>query len=298
MKTINNKETIDELTSHIISIEDEIKELEKTLISKSQIKFNIPKFSTMNISNELEKNKATIDSLNKMKKTDYMSYELELNSKENEKLIIYKQIKDIENKLNSSEVKEVNNNSANDNEIYNSEKVKISVAKERKKIESEISILKNNLILLRENLAMLYEEKKTIENEIVNIISHKESLEDYLKNFSLLINEQNSNLLSTDHFEELNFECFSFEISIINKTIYCENLSNFLSEKINININTLHAFKTLCFNNLEQNNTHSLCSSENLMIFCKKIYEFILHNSDTNDIQGNTNKIDLEVNSY
>ena len=55
-------------------------------------------------------NKATIDSLNKMKKTDYMSYELELNSKENEKLIIYKQIKDIENKLNSSEVKEVNNN--------------------------------------------------------------------------------------------------------------------------------------------------------------------------------------------
>ena len=119
-----------------------------------------------------------------------------------------------------------------------------------------------------------------------------------MKNFSLLIKEQNSNLLSTDHFEELNFECFSFEIRIINKTTYCENLSNFLSEKINININTLQAFKTLCFNYLDQNNTHSLCSSENLMIFCKKIYEIILHNSDTNDIQGNTNKIDLEVNSY
>ena len=110
MKTKNNKETIDELTSHLISIEDDIKKLEKTLIYKSQIQFNIPKFSTINIRNELEMNKATIDSLNKMKKTDYMSYELELNSKENEKLIIYRQIKDIENKLNSSEVKEVNNN--------------------------------------------------------------------------------------------------------------------------------------------------------------------------------------------
>ena len=37
MKTKNNKETIDELTSHLISIEDDIKKLEKTLIYKSQI---------------------------------------------------------------------------------------------------------------------------------------------------------------------------------------------------------------------------------------------------------------------
>ena len=119
-----------------------------------------------------------------------------------------------------------------------------------------------------------------------------------MQNVSLLIKEQNSNLLSTDHFEDLNFECFSFGIRIINKTTYCENLSNFLCEKINFNINTLHGFKTLCFNNLEQNNSHSLCFSDSLIIFCKKIYDFILHNSDTNDIQGKTIKIDLEVNSY
>ena len=144
---------------------------------------------------------------------------------------------------------------------------------------------------------MLKEDKKSLENDLVNVISHKESLEEIVKNYIVDLDENSVRVscIINNYDKEIILEFFSFEMRIIEKSTFIRNLSKLFSEFMEINLINNQAFINVCQDALNLFILRStLDSDEIFMIFTKKIMEFIVKNSGK-DIKENPNILDFEV---
>jgi hypothetical protein len=175
----------------------------------------------------------------------------------------------------------------------------MEVLKERKEKEKQLQLNEENIKKLNENLYMLKEEKFATENEIVNLISHKESLEEIIKTYTIFINEPciRESLQTLE--EEFIFEFYSFEIEIIDKLSIIRRISNILSSLLKFDLNNNKSFYSICtvsFKLFGSNN--SLDSNDIFLIFSKKVFEFFISNIEIKKIQENKEKIDFEVTCF
>jgi hypothetical protein len=172
----------------------------------------------------------------------------------------------------------------------------IEVLKEKKEKEKQLKLNEDNIKRLNENLIMSKEEKFATENEIVNLISHKESLEEIIKTYTIFINEPcvRESLQTLE--EEFIFEFYSFEIEIIDKLSIIRKISNVLSSLLKFDLNNNKSFYSICmvsFKLFETNN--SLDSNDIFLIFSKKVFEFFINIIEIKKIEENKDKIDFEV---
>ena len=108
----------------------------------------------------------------------------------------------------------------------------------KKCFEKTLWIYNNEYTTLKENLLMLKEEKKTIENDLVYIMSLKETYEETLNSFTkfifknLIISYDNMNSISVStslsSFTHINYEIESYEL----ENISILKISNFIVENI------------------------------------------------------------------
>ena len=150
----------------------------------------------------LNDHKEKIDKINLNEvKLPLVKYILEKNI--NNKILTEEEIKEIyiknknSDELEKDKIKELNR----EIEIY---KASESVILNNQKI------FKENLDKLNENLKMLKEEKNSINNELFDIISYKESLECINKNNLIILNQalnkSNNNIIINNNIDINNFE--------------------------------------------------------------------------------------------
>ena len=177
----------------------------------------------------LNDHKEKIDKINLNEvKLPLVKYILEKNI--NNKILTEEEIKEIyiknknSDELEKDKIKELNR----EIEIY---KASESVILNNQKI------FKENLDKLNENLKMLKEEKNSINNELFDIISYKESLECINKNNNIYIN----------NFEETiePIELFNYELSIIDLNKVPNILYNELSNSLGFALIDIHEKKEI-----------------------------------------------------
>ena len=177
-------------------------------------------------------------------------------------LVKYILEKNINNKiLTEEEIKEIYIKNKNSDEL---EKDKIKELNREiefyKASESVIlnnqKIFKENLDKLNENLKMLKEEKNSINNELFDIISYKESLECINKNNLIILNQalnkSNNNIIINNNIDINNFEetiepieLFNYELSIIDLNKVPNILYNELSNSLGFALIDIHEKKEI-----------------------------------------------------
>ena len=191
----------------------------------------------------LNDHKEKIDKINLNEvKLPLVKYILEKNI--NNKILTEEEIKEIyiknknSDELEKDKIKELNR----EIEIY---KASESVILNNQKI------FKENLDKLNENLKMLKEEKNSINNELFDIISYKESLECINKNNLIILNQalnkSNNNIIINNNIDINNFEetiepieLFNYELSIIDLNKVPNILYNELSNSLGFALIDIH----------------------------------------------------------
>ena len=191
----------------------------------------------------LNDHKEKIDKINLNEvKLPLVKYILEKNI--NNKILTEEEIKEIyiknknSDELEKDKIKELNR----EIEIY---KASESVILNNQKI------FKENLDKLNENLKMLKEEKNSINNELFDIISYKESLECINKNNLIILNQalnkSNNNIIINNNIYINNFEetiepieLFNYELSIIDLNKVPNILYNELSNSLGFALIDIH----------------------------------------------------------
>ena len=211
MSTISPSETknlIYGLIEKIISYEDQIKSYQNNNAYKTA-------------KEDLIKNKENIVLLNQ-----FIKNEIAIS---NEKISqLQKDINDSKTKLNLMKPPECS---------YSKKDYEQNLVKQ-KCFEKTLWIYNNEYSTLKENLLMLKEEKKTIENDLVYMMSLKETYEETLSSFAkfifknLIISYDNMNSISVStsmsSFTNLNYEIESYEL----ENIKISKISNFIVENI------------------------------------------------------------------
>ena len=196
----------------------------------------------------LNDHKEKIDKINLNEvKLPLVKYILEKNI--NNKILTEEEIKEIyiknknSDELEKDKIKELNR----EIEIY---KASESVILNNQKI------FKENLDKLNENLKMLKEEKNSINNELFDIISYKESLECINKNNLIILNQalnkSNNNIIINNNIDINNFEetiepieLFNYELSIIDLNKVPNILYNELSNSLGFALIDIHEKKEI-----------------------------------------------------
>ena len=197
----------------------------------------------------LNDHKEKIDKINLNEvKLPLVKYILEKNI--NNKILTEEEIKEIyiknknSDELEKDKIKELNR----EIEIY---KASESVILNNQKI------FKENLDKLNENLKMLKEEKNSINNELFDIISYKESLECINKNNLIILiqalnksdnnNIINNNNIDINNLEEIiePIEIFNYELSIIDLNKVPNILYNELSNSLGFALIDIHEKKEI-----------------------------------------------------
>ena len=239
----------------------ELKDLQERFINrinsinnKFQTEFNLKNdeiFSQKKKINDLDiilnEHKEKIENLNINEfKMPLLKYTIEKNI--NSKILSEEEIKEIyiknknKNELEKDKLKEL----SREIEIYKaSESVILNNQKE----------FKNNLDKLNENLKMLKEEKNSINVELPDIISYKETLECINKNNLLILNQSlkqnNNNIInnniSSDDIEEIKepIEIFYFELIIIDLIKVPNILYNELSNSLGFPLTDIYVKKDI-----------------------------------------------------
>lgn len=211
MSTISPSETktlIYGLIEKIISYEDQIKSYQNNNAYKTAKEDLIKNKENIVLLNQFIKNEITIS---------------------NEKISqLNKEINDSKTKLDLLKQPECS---------YSKKDYEQNLVKQ-KCFEKTLWIYNNEYTTLKENLLMLKEEKKTIENDLVYIMSLKETYEETLNSFAkfifknLIISYDNMNSISVStslsSFTNINYEIESYEL----ENISISKISNFIVENI------------------------------------------------------------------
>jgi chromosome segregation ATPase len=266
------EEIIYEIVDDIINTENKITEMTNSLIINNDSNLNQPQF---NLKHKISKNISEINSLNsdlKNKKND-----LKLLQKTNQK-----EINDIEMHIQEIEMKIKNISNINNirEDIYKISYEKIEEIIHKKKNEddlkqtfyeysnynSQLQNLKINLTSLQmqynqiqERLQLLNEEINSTEDNIINLLSQKESIEELCnllfkintshKNNQNILNTNNNVLFSTmskynitttlaNQSELRNIELFHYEICQCDIAKISKDISEIILNYINTSLNT------------------------------------------------------------
>ena len=179
------------------------------------------------------------------------------------------QINDI---INNSIQQNQNNNIIN----LNNKEVKNNFEKE---INEEINIIKDNINQLNENLMMMKEEKKIVNNEIIELISCKETIDSLVKTSLNNLNDFNNNFNNKNEKSEENENNSDENTNIILPEIYSYELNLLDTNKTSKNICD-ELYDVFNIKNSELNNINSN----------KKINKNMINNNEYNDIEEEYNK--------
>ena len=316
------EEIIYEIVDNILSTQDKIKDIQYSIQNIDQ---NTGLgFKLLNLKKEIKNNISSINELKNEisdKESRFNEYKIKHNIK----------IKKIDNEILEKEEK-LRKISLNQNEeIYkiSYEKIENIIKKKKdsdelKKISIEYNSTENakrnldNLIKdkinereeITERLLMLREEKNNLKEQIINLISEKESIEElyklYIMNINNNLNEinggNNSNLYEKNNTSNnyVNVNLFHFEICKININKCTNEISNILIKFCNMsktNINVINEYDESYINllkselfNIIQNDLVDFIQLNNKVISSKKIEKFFI--SLSNKI---INKIQIEI---
>ncbi len=316
------EEIIYEIVDNILSTQDKIKDIQYSIQNIDQ---NTGLgFKLLNLKKEIKNNISSINELKNEisdKESRFNEYKIKHNIK----------IKKIDNEILEKEEK-LRKISLNQNEeIYkiSYEKIENIIKKKKdsdelKKISIEYNSTENakrnldNLIKdkinereeITERLLMLREEKNNLKEQIINLISEKESIEELYKLYIMNINNNlneinggiNSNLYEKNNTSNnyVNVNLFHFEICKININKCTNEISNILIKFCNMsktNINVINEYDESYINllkselfNIIQNDLVDFIQLNNKVISSKKIEKFFI--SLSNKI---INKIQIEI---
>ena len=234
-----------EFTNNILKINQNKKELEEKekIYDENKIKLNL---NIENLNNDFKEIEKKIKNFNNFNVVDIF----DLSFDKIEKII--SKIKDEDN---------LKNISIEFNKIDNL----------KRKLSNNLNdyLIKKNQIIEINN--MLNEEKIIIENNLLNLISEKESLEEIIKNYLKFCLNNNNNLnINNNKIKKYseNFEIFYYEISIINLINFSQNFSEIFFDFIEKN----NLFKNISY---EKNINIKICKFELNTLLKNKLINFI-----------------------
>ena len=234
-----------EFTNNILKINQNKKELEEKekFYEENKIKLNL---NIENLNNDFKEIEKKIKNLNNFNVVDIF----DLSFDKIEKII--SKIKDEDN---------LKNISIEFNKIDNL----------KRKLSNNLNeyLIKKNQITEINN--MLNEEKIIIENNLLNLISEKESLEEIIKNYlKFCLNDNNNLNINNNKIKKYseNFEIFYYEISIINLINFSQNFSEIFFDFIEKN----NLFKNISY---EKNINIKICKFELNTLLKNKLINFI-----------------------
>ena len=236
-----------EFTNNILKIHQNKKELEEKekIYDENKIKLNL---NIENLNNDFKEIEKKIKNFNNFNVVDIF----DLSFDKIEKII--SKIKDKDNLKNISiEYDKIDNL--------------------KRKLSNNLNeyLIKKNQIIEINN--MLNEEKIIIENNLLNLISEKESLEEIIKSYlNFCLNNNNNNNLNINNnlikkYSE-NFEIFYYEISIINLINFSQNFSEIFFDFIEKN----NLFKNISYG---KNINIKICKFELNTLLKNKLINFI-----------------------
>ena len=234
-----------EFTNNILKINQNKKELEEKekFYEENKIKLNL---NIENLNNDFKEIEKKIKNFNNSNAVD--KFDLSLDKIEK----IISKIKDEDNLKNISiEFDKIDNL--------------------KRKLSNNLNeyLIKKNQIIEINN--MLNEEKIIIENNLLNLISEKESLEEIIKNYlKFCLNDNNNLNINNNKIKKYseNFEIFYYEISIINLINFSQNFSEIFFDFIEKN----NLFKNISY---EKNINIKICKFELNTLLKNKLINFI-----------------------
>ena len=234
-----------EFTNNILKINQNKKELEEKekFYEENKIKLNL---NIENLNNDFKEIEKKIKNFNNSNAVD--KFDLSLDKIEK----IISKIKDEDN---------LKNISIEFNKIDNL----------KRKLSNNLNeyLIKKNQIIEINN--MLNEEKIIIENNLLNLISEKESFEEIIKNYlKFCLNDNNNLNINNNKIKKYseNFEIFYYEISIINLINFSQNFSEIFFDFIEKN----NLFKNISYG---KNINIKICKFELNTLLKNKLINFI-----------------------
>ena len=234
-----------EFTNNILKINQNKKELEEKekIYDENKIKLNL---NIENLNNDFKEIEKKIKNFNNFNVVDIF----DLSFDKIEKII--SKIKDEDN---------LKNISIEFNKIDNL----------KRKLSNNLNeyLIKKNQITEINN--MLNEEKIIIENNLLNLISEKESFEEIIKSYlKFCLNDNNNLNINNNKIKKYseNFEIFYYEISIINLINFSQNFSEIFFDFIEKN----NLFKNISY---EKNINIKICKFELNTLIKNKLINFI-----------------------
>ena len=175
-------------------------------------------------------------------------------------------------------------------------------------INEDINKLKDKINQINENLSMMKEEKKIVNNEIIELISCKETIDSLVKTSLNNLNELNNNNLNNDinnkedDLEENEFnidennniilpEIYSYELSLLDTNKVAKNICNELYDVFNIKTNEINNLN----NNIKISKSNINEFNTNVDEYNKELSLNISAIKPKKEEEDNFNKNNLEI---
>ncbi len=192
------------------------------------------------LKNDKENNLNSIDHLRKQKVNEKALLRETVGNMEQDKTDILKQIQLLEEEIQNSKLLKStkSNNSLRSIEIDEKDEKFLSIQEKKIKLAGLIEELKEKLVENENTIEMLNEDKLVQENEIINLISKKETFEEIYKFYQISSIDNDGSMVynfatnKSMDFNEIKFDFFSCEFHILDKT----KLTNILVSYINENL--------------------------------------------------------------
>ena len=174
-------------------------------------------------------------------------------------------------------------------------------------IIEDINVIKDKINQINENLTMMKEEKKMVNNEIIELISCKETIDSLVKTSLINLNVLNDLNNKNEEVEENEFnidennniilpEIYSYELSLLDTNKVSKNICDELYDLFNIKNNEIINIKTN-INNNKINNKNIINNNEYSDIdqYNKELSLNISAIKPKNNDEDNFNKNNLEI---
>ena len=170
--------------------------------------------------------------------------------------------------LTKEQINDIINNSIQPNQSNNKNDKKDINNDLEKEINEEINKIKEKIEQINENLMMMKEEKKIVNNEIIELISCKETIDSLVKTSLNNLNDSNNFNSKNEKSDENEYnsdennnsimlpEIYSYELSLLDTNKTSKNISDELYDFFNIKSNDIHNIKEN--NNTNDNNKNIL----------------------------------------
>ena len=157
--------------------------------------------------------------------------------------------------LTKEQINDIINNSIQPNQSNNKNDKKDINNDLEKEINEEINKIKEKIEQINENLMMMKEEKKIVNNEIIELISCKETIDSLVKTSLNNLNDSNNFNSKNEKSDENEYnsdennnsimlpEIYSYELSLLDTNKTSKNISDELYDFFNIKSNDIHNIK-------------------------------------------------------